>query len=579
MSKTLTTISRTYGTISLAEGGKCWRISAEPHVLIRLKRMFEGVRKYELDKVTLSNTPEHCKDLEWFVNRYPLKISAEDKRAMRRGGKQWEDRFTRLNDILNPNYVPPTFALALPPRHYQSQAAAMHLSQGSLLLTDDLGLGKTCTAICAMTDPRTLPAIVVCYPHLQKQWEREIIKFAPSLYTHVIKSTEPYELPKLMDRSPDVLITTYHKLDGWGDVLAKYGKSITFDEAQELRRGDSKKYTAAKAICRRMRFKLGLTATPIYNYGGEMFAVLDCLAPGCLGDRQEFHREWCTGIGDKAAIREPEAFGAYLREQGLMLRRTRKEVGRELPPVIRVTHGVESDIDAIDAVADKAGELARIIVNGGSLERGEAMQAAGEFDAMMRQATGIAKAPYVAEFVKLLATTGKPVVLCGWHHAVYQIWSEQLKDLRIWKYTGEQTPKAKDEARTAMINGDVDVLILSLRSGAGLDGLQEVCDTIVFGELDWSPGVHEQCIGRLHRDGQNGDVKAYFLTSDSGADPIMSRVLGLKRDQVDGIRDPNGALFEKLDRSGEHLKELAREYLARKHKVREMAESAGGATC
>jgi hypothetical protein len=43
----------------------------------------------------------------------------------------------------------------------------------------------------------------------------------------------------------------------------------------------------------------------------------------------------------------------------------------------------------------------------------------GDFDWKMRQATGIAKAPYVAEFVKLLLESEQKVVLFGWHRDVY----------------------------------------------------------------------------------------------------------------------------------------------------------------
>lgn len=71
----------------------------------------------------------------------------------------------------------------------------------------------------------------------------------------------------------------------------------------------------------------------------------------------------------------------------------------------------------------------------------------------------------------------------------------------------------------------------------------------------------EQCIGRLQRDGQTGNVTAYFLVSDSGADPIMAETLGLKREQVDGIRDPDGALIEELTRSEDSIKRLAEKYL------------------
>jgi hypothetical protein len=69
---------------------------------------------------------------------------------------------------------------------------------------------------------------------------------------------------------------------------------------------------------------------------------------------------------------------------------------------------------------------------------------------------------------------------------------------------------------------------MSLRSGAGLDGLQKRCSTMVFGELDWSPGVHHQCIGRLDREGQEQPVTAMFLVCDDGSDPPMMEVLGLK---------------------------------------------------
>jgi hypothetical protein len=114
--------------------------------------------------------------------------------------------------------------------------------------------------------------------------------------------------------------------------------------------------------------------------------------------------------------------------------------------------------------------------------------------------------------------------------------------------------------------GSSRVLIMSLRSGAGVDGLQESgvrCRTVVFGELDWSPGVHEQCIGRVHRDGQGDPVLAYFLVADDGADPIMIDVLGVKREQIEGVRNPNRALAERIDTGENSIKRVARAFLER----------------
>ena len=102
------------------------------------------------------------------------------------------------------------------------------------------------------------------------------------------------------------------------------------------------------------------------------------------------------------------------------------------------------------------------------------------------------------------------------------------------------------------------------RSGAGVDGLQGSSNVVVFGEIDWSPGVHEQCCGRVHRDGQDDPCSAYFLISDQGSDPIMAEVLGIKRDQIEGVRNPDSALAERVDTGENNIRRLAREFLAKR---------------
>ncbi len=119
----------------------------------------------------------------------------------------------------------------------------------------------------------------------------------------------------------------------------------------------------------------------------------------------------------------------------------------------------------------------------------------------------------------------------------------------------------KEEAKRRFIAGEAKVLIMSLRAGAGLDGLQGSCNIVVFGELDWSPGVHEQNIGRVWRDGQENAVSVYFMVCDEGSDPFMVEVNGVKEQQIKGIRDPNAALVEKLQLDPDRIKNLARKYL------------------
>lgn len=566
-------------------GGKWWVVRCRPHIRIKLKRTLGKVDVKQFDFVTVSDTPENCRDLYWFAQRYPMELSTDDHAYLEARAKEHERREVEVQNILAGSFTPRAFELAIPARDYQKQVAELVLRSGGTLIADDLGVGKTVSAICTLTDPRTRPALVVTMTHLTRQWQAEIAKFAPQLTTHIIKKGRPYDiakamrgrsrkakeptLPGIIPEIPDVLIINYAKLAGWADMLAGRVKSVTFDEAQELRIPGSDKYKAARHIADMADFRTALTGTPIYNYGSEMHAVLSCVQRDAIGTYEEFLREWCTSIGgDKYAIKDPRAFGIYLRDEGLMVRRTRADVGRELPGLTIVPQYIDADATAIEAVEDRASELARIILKQGAAftEKGEA---AREISYLLRQATGIAKAPFVAEFVRLIAESGERVVLYGWHRAVYDIWMERLKDLFPVMFTGSESVQQKEQAKRAFCGGNARVLIMSLRAGAGLDGLQHHCRTVVHGELDWSPAVHEQADGRVNRDGQPDPVMSYRLLSESGSDPVIADVLGLKKAQLVGIKDPYGGLIEKLETDGAHARKLAEAHLMRLGHVQE----------
>lgn len=568
---------KAYGTLRL--GQAFWYLDSEPHVHLRVKRILGKVDVAKRGVLALSHTPENCRDLEWVISRYPLTMTPADEAALQAGAAAYRDTVARLEQLIDPNYQPPVYPLDKPLRDYQAREVSVYLTNGFLLNGDDVGLGKTPMAIGSFTDPRTLPAIVVCMPHLQDQWVRQIAKFMPQLRAHVIDWGKPYELPKHMGRGPDVVILTYHKLDGWSKVLLNYGRSVIYDEVQELRHDGSKRYKAAQQLTD-LPFRLGLSATPVYNYGGEIFNVFEVLKPGVLGTRHEFLREHCTvgGARDKAKLLDPKAFGAYLRESFLMLRHTRKEVKRELPhQTIRQIQKVDTDRKALDAIDASAAELARILL--GQAENFEKMRAAQELDNKLRQATGIAKAPHVADFVRLLAESEEKIVLGGWHRAVYDIWLSKLRDLQPVMYTGSETPAEKARAIDAFVNGPSRVLIMSLRSGAGVDGLQNVSSAVVIGELDWSPAVHDQLIGRLARDGQESPVVAYFLVSEEGSDPVVAEVNGIKREQQEGIRNPHSDdVFEHVEIDPARVKRLAEHYLRKQARRRGMSLAAGAAT-
>lgn len=566
-------------------GGK-WEITVKPSVSGMFKRIFDGVEKVG-QQLVLSDTPMNARNLLWFAERYKSEFQPH-LRVLAQASLQ-DDREEAVLRILSEDYKPSNPQLALPPRDYQMRAVDLAVANGALLLGDQVGVGKTLAGIALIARADGLPAVVVTLTALPLQWSREFKKFAPELRVHIIKSGKPYPL----DRNgkgqkiplPDVVIMSYSKLTtravgcrSWAEVLSEagYNKSICFDEVQELRNPDTDRYRAAKLLREGACRCIGLSATPVLNHGAEIHAVVNIVQPGALGDQKEFLREWCdkevNGDGElsgetmrKTRVTDPVALGAHLRDIGVFLRRTREDIGRELPPLQRIFHELEIDEGEVEMDGAEIERLCQMVIRGGA----GSFRASGDLDWRLRQATGQAKAMHVVGFVRLLIESGERVVLYGHHHSVYDLWRKafsdtSLGDLKPSFYTGEESAKQKDEQLQRFLRKETPLMIIALRAGAGLDGIQySGCGTVVFGEFDWSPGVVDQCVGRVFRDGQPNPVMAYFLWANWGADPVMMDALNLKTEQSEGILTMQGgaALLKGADPG--QIRKLAEAHLRR----------------
>jgi hypothetical protein len=555
---------RTYGSLALEPSKQRWVIKGlEPHVAIRFKQMFPRVPISSAGPFYLSDNPDIAADIQWFISRYPLIGDTRDMEYLNLRAQSFYTNQAEAGRILLPDWKPTRrTGLRKGQKFHQYQRIFLDYLEktGSLLLVDDIGLGKTYEGLGVGLIPGSLPMVAVVEPHLSKQWVEKAEAFI-NLRIHAVSKTTPYDLPPA-----DIYVFRYTQLSGWVDVLASgYFQSIVFDEIQQLRHGDaSAKGQAAAGICAAIPRVVGLTATPIYNYGIECFNIVELIRKGILGTRQDFLREWCTAdYGGKGIVKDPDALGTYLREQHVMLRRTKRDVGQEVkeqPPHLEWVEPSEKDVSDSIALAES---LAVTTLTAGFAEAG---MAARDFDMRLRQLTGIAKAKSVAAYARMFVETGTPIILFGWHREVYRIWLKELEDLNPLMYTGSETTAQKERIKQAYINGESDILIISLRSGAGVDGLQYRCSTIIYGELDWSPKIHQQCTGRVDRDGQLDPVFVFYAVTQFGSDPTIIDMHGLKEDQGRGVTDP-GTQKEHYQSDGARVRRLAEDWLRSRGKT------------
>ncbi len=557
--------ARTFGHLARSAAGTRWvATDVEPHVVIRLKAVFPRIRLSQADAFEFPDDPFHCDEILWFIERHPLAVSARDLARLRRGRRENRAAERHRETILTPDWDAPQYQGLKPGktvRRYQAQAAEMAWSNRRLLLGDDVGLGKTFSAMALLLRPGTLPAAVVVESHLSSQW-KEMLEDFTTLRVHVIQKTQPYDLPEA-----DVYVFRYSNVLGWGPLFRRgngYFRTAIYDEVQNLRTGrESAKGEACAELSRHADFRLAMSATPIHGMGIEIHKVMQFLDPDAhpLGTQEEFVREWCAS-GD-GRVSNPDALGSHLRERHLFLRRTKGEVGQQMDRVNTVVEEIPYDRDKEKEVEDLAKALAIRTVSAPVFsDRGTA---ARQLDLLMRKMTGVAKAAHVAAYVRmLLEASDRSVLLIGWHREVYRIWNEALRDFAPVMYTGSESPAAKARSKEAFVARRSRVMIMSMGSGSGLNGIQSVCSTVVFGELAWSGEIHRQVIGRVDREGQHeSTVDAVYLHADAGSDPPIIELLGVKASQAKGIVDPgDGVLAPRSEAS--RIQALAREFLRRR---------------
>ena len=526
---------RTYGTLSYNKRRKCWVVKGDPGVTELCKRLFPGANTDRRGEARFTAHRRIVGDLNWLMLRYPLIVKAQDR-------ERWEAALAEARDYV----VKRELAFRMPERvapspstfmgtltEFQQEGLGFLLRTDRCLLADEMGLGKTVQALAMLSETGAYPALIVAPPHLMRNWQSEIARFickpdGSPIVVHVLKGLTPYELPQA-----DIYLMHYLLLRGWKEALPDMGiPTVILDEAQELRRSGTEKYSAASLVAQNAQRVVGLSGTPIYNRGAEIWNVINILDFHFLGDYDSFTREWCYGYGNQI-VAKPELLGERLRSEGIMLRRTKQEVLKDLPPKRRLVMAIDSD----DAVYKRLMQpvLSTLATMKQQQDATASQRALWEMEVERgeRQATGIAKAPYVAQFVRALLDAEERVLLFAHHHEVMDLYKKELSTFSPAFITGRETPAMKERSVERFMTGKTNLCCISLRAASGLNLQRASC--VVFGELDWSPAVHSQAEDRAHRMGQTDSILCYYLVSSGGSDQDMQDALGLKVSQFVGL--------------------------------------------
>ncbi len=427
-------------------------------------------------------------------------------------------------------------------------------------LADDMGLGKTVQVLALLEarrgSARSGPSLVVVPKSLVFNWKQEAARFAPGL--RVLDHTGPFR-PRGVDHFEDydLVLTTYGTLRNdavtFKDVRFDY---LILDEAQAIKNADSESAKAARLL--QGEHRLALSGTPIENHLGELWSLFEFLNPGMLGGASVFKRT-------HAGARNPDEEARKILAHALrpfLLRRTKEQVARDLPPKLEQTLYCELDSKQRklydELRAHYRATLLKRIEKGGIgrakiqiLEALLRLRQAAIHPGLLDKARGrepAAKLDMLLPRVVEVLDEGHKTLVFSQFTGMLAILREHLDRLAIpYEYLDGKTKDRQGHVERFQNDPACKLFLISLKAGGV--GLNLTAAQYVF-LLDpwWNPAVEAQAIDRAHRIGQTNQVFAYRLIARDTVEEKVLELQNTKRDLADAIVNADNALIRNLGR-------------------------------
>ena len=211
---------------------------------------------------------------------------------------------------------------------------------------------------------------------------------------------------------------------------------------------------------------MGLSGTPIYNRGSEIWPIVDILKPGLLGSFTEFCEYFCY-VNEKGKAIVLENKRESLRKElqkHVMLRRKKSDVLKELKDKVRYKEIIDSDTDyylkELDKIWKKLEEEQKEAETG--FDKSASFQRAIQSE---RQAAGVAKIPHIINFVKNIMEIEESVVVFVIINQYTNYFMKALQSFHPVSIIGGQSDNVRQDQIDKFQNGESKLMIAGLRAG------------------------------------------------------------------------------------------------------------------
>lgn len=445
------------------------------------------------------------------------------------------------------------------PRRYQVQGVRfVQRRNGKAIIGDDMGVGKTYQAIAYLaTHAESLPALVVCPANAKFVWLSQLKEHA-GMSAFVCEGRTPKRLRH------KIWIINYAILHHWEEALIDANpRGLVIDECHRIKTMTAKRTMACRAIAKECDCNciIPMSGTPILNSPIEFFPALNLVAPDLFPAYWKYAMRYCKprrGYRGRGWIfsgcDHPEELHKIAGT--VMIRRMKQQVLTELPD--RTVNVIPVRIDnrreyrrACDEfvtwLRDTKGAKAAKKARGGAV----ALMRIGA----LKKLVAVGKLKGLIDWItNWFDTTDRKLVVFAWHRDITQAIIKAFPGCSHI-IGGTKTKLRQRAVRRFQCNPNVRLFVGNIKAAGECITLTAASD-VLFAEIGWTPGEHDQASDRVLRIGQTAKkVSVYYMVGQRTIEEDILQVIDDKRKVVNAILDGEAAatsvvtaLLEKMRR-------------------------------
>ena len=416
-------------------------------------------------------------------------------------------------------------------------------------LADDMGLGKTlqCLALLLHRHSRG-PALVVAPTSVCRNWEQEMVRFAPDLRPQIFGVGDRVELVNRVGPG-DVVLVTYGLLVSSSEViLGREWATVILDEAHVIKNLNTQRTRIVQRL--KADFRVAVTGTPLQNHLGELWSLFEFLNPGFLGSQTDFQRRFLLPIERDKDERVRRVLKDLIKP--FLLRRTKSQVLQDLPTRSEQTVEIELSVaeqtfyEALrqktmaDLEAKKSapkGEFQIYLLSQLTKLRRACCHPnlAGDRTHLLGESPA-SKIAYLLELMEQLRENKHRVLIFSQFVDHLTLIQDALTKAGFtFEYLdGSLSARERSVAIQNFQNGSADAFLISLQAG-GVGLNLTAADYVVHMDPWWNPAIEDQASDRAHRIGQTRPVTIYRLIAKNTIEEKIVRLHQSKRDLADAL--------------------------------------------